>query len=232
MPEAIDKSKAKIESMFDEIAPTYDRLNHILTLNIDKKWRKEIVRYISGKKIPYSNILDVASGTGDLSAELLKLNALNVTAVDISKKMLDIQREKISSDKLTLIQADASRMPFEDNWFDIVTIGFGARNFEDLDSSFKEISRVMKPGGMLVILEMFRTGGLKRKVFNLYFGSIMPYIGNKISGSNFAYSYLFRSVDNFFSAGEFITALSDKFEVTYLRNNFLGIVNTIYFVKK
>ncbi|MBS1551825.1 MAG: ubiquinone/menaquinone biosynthesis methyltransferase [Bacteroidetes bacterium] len=227
-----DKSKEKIESMFDEIAPAYDRLNHLFTLNIDKRWRKQIIRYISVNKIKSDNILDLASGTGDLTKELITLNPGNIYAADISSKMLDIQRNKIKYENLKLIQTEAQTLPFEDEYFDIVTIGFGVRNFFNLRESLKEIKRVLRPEGKLIILEMFKAEGLKTSLFNLYFGKIMPYAGNKISNSS-AYSYLFNSVNTFLSIKEF-TELCEicGFKSESIKNNFLGIVNTLYLIKK
>lgn len=226
-----DKSKDKIESMFDEIAPTYDKLNHLFTLNIDLKWRKEIVKYISENKYKCEFILDLASGTGDLTRELLQLNPGVIYAADISAKMLEIQVKKISDNRLKIIQTDAQAMPFENEYFDIATIGFGIRNFEKLEQSLAEINRVMKPGGKLIILEMFKSSGVKTGFFNLYFGKIMPRIGNKVSKSN-AYSYLFNSVDTFFTVREFIeTCENHGFKPEYSKNNFMGIVNTVYLTK-
>lgn len=227
-----DKSKEKIESMFDEIAPSYDKLNHLFTLNIDIKWRKEIVKYILTNKDKSDFILDLASGTGDLSKELLDLNPQLICAADISSKMLEIQEKKISDKRLKLIQAEARDMPFENDFFDIVTIGFGIRNFEHLEESLKEIKRVMKPGSKLIILEMFKSNGLKTGIFNIYFGKVMPRIGNNISKSK-AYSYLFNSVDSFFTVKEFTDICeSHGFKLEYSKNNFMGIVYTIYLTKR
>ncbi|MFZ1461009.1 MAG: ubiquinone/menaquinone biosynthesis methyltransferase [Ignavibacteria bacterium] len=227
-----DKSKEKIESMFDEIAPAYDKLNHLFTLNIDVRWRKQIVKHISGNNIKSGNILDLASGTGDLTKELIKLNPGIIYAADISSKMLEIQKNKIRYKNLQLIQTEAQFMPFDDEYFDIVTIGFGVRNFYNLKESLKEIRRVLRPEGKLIILEMFKAGGLKTSMFNFYFGKIMPYAGNKISKSN-AYSYLYNSVNSFFNVKEF-TEICEMcgFETESLKNNFLGIVNTFYLTKK
>ncbi len=229
----VNKSKDKIESMFDEIAPTYDRLNHLFTLNIDRKWRKEIVKHLFQKKTCPKIILDVASGTGDLTVELLELNPDQMYASDISKNMLNIQRKKISDNRLKLIQADAAELPFEDKYFDLITVGFGVRNFEHLSNSLNEIRRVLKPDGYLVILEMFKSDTFRSKLFNIYFGKVMPFLGRKISKSKYAYSYLFKSVDSFLNVQEFISICEGAgFRSYYLKNNFLGIVNTVYFQKK
>lgn len=224
-----DKSKEKIQLMFDEIAPTYDKLNHLFTLKIDTKWRKEIVKNIKRTNAASEKILDLASGTGDLTFELLALNPEAIIAADISEKMLEIQRKKIASDKLKLVIADASNLPFENNYFDIVTIGFGIRNFEHLEKSLKEIKRVLKPGGRLIILEMFKASGVKTRLFNLYFGKVIPYIGNKVSKSNDAYTYLFKSVNTFYTVEDFISICkSEGYKCEDTKNNFLGIVITIY----
>jgi len=232
MQNSVNKSKEKIESMFDEIAPTYDKLNHLFTLNIDIKWRKEIVEYLSEKNFWPDQILDLASGTGDLTKELLSLNPRKIFSADISNKMLEIQRKKIFDKRLTLVHADALNLLFPDRSFELVTIGFGVRNFENLTGALKEIYRIMKSDSKLVILEMFRSEGLKTKIFNFYFGKIMPLIGNKISGSKYAYSYLYKSVDNFYGVNDFIKICNEcGFELELRRNNFLGIVNTIYLEK-
>jgi len=232
MQNSISKSKETIESMFDEIAPSYDKLNHLFTLNIDIKWRKEIIKYLSKKKFHPYHILDLASGTGDLTKQLLNLNPQRIFSADISKNMLEIQRKKISDKRLSLVHADALNLQFPDNSFELVTIGFGVRNFENLVGSLKEIYRIMKSDAKLVILEMFRSGGLKTKMFNLYFGKVMPLIGNKISGSKYAYSYLFKSVNNFYSLNDFIKICEDcGFELELRKNNLLDIVNTVYLVK-
>ncbi len=228
----MDKSKDKIESMFDEIAPFYDRLNHMFTLNADVRWRKEIVRYISEKKISTENILDLASGTGDLTIQLLNLNTKKIYSADISRRMLEMQKLKVSDSRIEFLQADASDLPLPDNYFDIVTIGFGVRNFEHPKRSMTEIKRVIKPGGKLIVLEMFKTNGLGIKLFNIYFGKIMPYLGNKISKSKNAYSYLFESVDSFYNVNDFIKLCEGVgFKLEYHKNNFMGIVNTVYFAK-
>lgn len=218
--------------MFDEIAPTYDKLNHLFTMKMDLKWRREIVNYLQSKKYKVNIILDLASGTGDLTSELLRLNPAKIFAVDFSQQMLDIQHSKIADKRLELVRADASEMPFENNYFDIVTIGFGIRNFEELEKCLKEIHRVLKSGGKFMVLEMFKSKGFAVKFFNLYFGKIMPYIGNKISGSKYAYNYLFNSVNSFFSLNDFVeTCERHGFTFEYSKNNFLKVVNTVYFEK-
>ncbi len=228
--QAPDKSRPKIEKMFDEIAPTYDRLNHIFTLNKDLKWRKEIVKRLQDNKTSSDKILDIASGTGDMTIELLRLKTEKVYSVDISEEMLKIQRKKIKDKRLVLVKGEVLKLPFENNYFDIVTIAFGIRNFENPENSLIEIKRVMKHKGKLIILEMFKSGGILTSIFNIYFGKIMPYVGNKISHSKYAYNYLSNSVSNFFSVKDFCEICERfGFKKKYLKNNFLGVVNTVYF---
>ncbi len=227
-----DKSPQKIRSMFDEIAPTYDRLNHLFTLNLDKKWRKEIIEFLGMEKVRTGKVLDLASGTGDLAVQLLKLEPEEIVAVDISEKMLEIQKEKISDPRLKLIRADASELPFADDYFDVITIGFGIRNFDDLSKSLTEISRVLSPDGVAVIIEMFNENNFINSLFNVYFGKIMPYVGNRISRSKYAYRYLFESVRNFYTVNEFVLMSRERgLEAYRTKNNFLGIVNTVYLKK-
>ncbi|MBK8982391.1 MAG: ubiquinone/menaquinone biosynthesis methyltransferase [Ignavibacteria bacterium] len=227
-----DKSRKKIEAMFDEIAPSYDRLNHLFTARSDIIWRRKIVSELKKKEIKFSNIVDLASGTGDLTLELLKLDPEKICAIDISKKMLELQRLKISDERLELIQAEASSMPFEDESIDLITIGFGVRNFENLNESFTEIHRVLKPGGYLVIIEMFKAEKISSRIFNFYFSKIMPFLGNKLSKSKTAYNYLSDSVQNFLTVPEFTgICIKNGFTLEKSVNNFIGVVNSVYLRK-
>lgn len=228
----IDKSPQKISAMFDEIAPTYDKLNHAFTFNLDKSWRKKIVQEILIRRYEKSRILDLATGTGDLALELVNLNPEVIVAADFSKEMLEYQRSKKSHPLIELAEADASNLPFSNEYFDIVTIGFGVRNFFDLKKCLNEISRVIKPGGRLIVLEIFKSSGVINRAFNFYFGKVVPAFGNKVSGSSHAYSYLFNSVESFYTPEEFTGICKEfSFEHEFRSNNFLGIVNTIYFTK-
>lgn len=228
----MDKSVPKIEKMFDDIALRYDFLNHFFTLNLDKLWRRKIISFIRRKNIPAVICLDLASGTGDMAKELLRLNPEVVYSVDISGKMLEIQRKKISDTKLRIVQSDSENLPVKSDSLDILTIAFGIRNFENIEKSLTEIKRSLKPGGMLVILEMFSGKGLKNRLFSKYFGKVIPYLGNKISKSKFAYEYLSHSVNSFYTPEEFIYILENAgFKHYNSRNNFINVVNTIYFTK-
>ena len=196
----IDKSKERVRAMFDSIAPKYDFLNHFLSLNIDKIWRKKVRRIANNYE--HSKILDIATGTGDLAIELTKTGADKITGVDISPKMIEIARKKVNkrnlSDKIDLKVADALNLPFEDDTFDIVTCAFGVRNFEDLDKGLKEINRILKPNGVAIILEFSQISNkLHRKIFNFYFYKILPFLGKIFSKNKSAYTYLPVSVNKF-----------------------------------
>ena len=148
----------KIQSMFDSIADDYDKLNHILSLDLDKTWRKRALRYITDLR-GEGDVLDIACGTGDFSIEIAKHGSeLDVTGLDLSEGMLDVMRQKLAKEglesRVRTMQGNAECMPFSCNSFDRVTIAFGIRNFEHREKALKEILRVLKPGGRLVILEL------------------------------------------------------------------------------
>lgn len=226
----LDKSRQQISKMFDDIAPKYDFLNHLFTMNRDKKWRREIIKYLKKLDKKFINVLDIASGTGDLTLELFNLNPEKVFSCDISEKMLDVQKKKIKSEKLFIELADVQNLPYETGSLDLATIGFGIRNFDDMNKSLQEINRVLNKDGILVVLEMFsRT---KKGAFDLYFSKLMPKVGNKISKSSYAYNYLFNSVNSFYNVNEFAEIVEKSgFKCIYKKNNFLGIVHSVYFQK-
>lgn len=193
--------KEMVREMFDNIAPTYDRLNHLLSFNLDKGWRRRTVNMVAAAS-PL-NILDVAAGTGDLSISIArKLPKAQISGIDLSENMLTVGRGKVlragMSDRITLTQGDAEALPFADACFDVVTIGFGIRNFGDIDKGLTEAARVLKKGGKIFILE-FSTpkGKLFGNLYKLYFHGILPIIGRFFSKDSSAYKYLPDSVDNF-----------------------------------
>jgi demethylmenaquinone methyltransferase / 2-methoxy-6-polyprenyl-1,4-benzoquinol methylase len=227
----LDKSRKQISKMFDDIAPKYDFLNHLFTMNQDKKWRREIIKYLKTINRDFVNVLDIASGTGDLTKELLKLNPNQVLSCDISEKMLEVQKKKIKSEKLKIDVADVEELPYKSNSIDLVTIGFGVRNFENLEKSLKEIHRVLSTDGIFVVLEMF-SRNKKDDAFDVYFNKLIPKIGNKISKSSYAYNYLFKSVNSFYNVDDFNKIISENgFKKIHCKNNFLGVVYTVYFQK-
>ena len=229
----MDKSPEKIQSMFDEIANRYDLLNHLFTFNFDKKWRRDIVRKIERDKVTKDVLLDLASGTGDLTMELASLNPNKLYSCDISLKMLEFQRKKLINKNVIISQADAENLPWDNESIDIVTIGFGIRNFENLNNALIEIFRVLKKNGLLIILEMFSQPKMKKGIYNIYFSKLIPAIGNRISKSNYAYNYLFNSVNGFYSPDELIKFCKElNFKLYDRKNNFIELVNTLYFRKK
>ncbi len=186
--------------MFDNIAWRYDFLNHFLSFGIDRRWRKRAIRILS--QASPETILDVACGTGDLSIEALKLKPRKIIGVDISEGMLAKGREKLVRKNLeniiTLVQGDSEALQFDDEAFDAVMVAFGVRNFEDMDQGLTEMLRVLKPGGLLVVLEFSKPGSqFFKKIFNLYFFRILPFMGSLFSKDASAYSYLPESVNAF-----------------------------------
>ena len=231
----VEKNKENVASMFDDIAPSYDFLNHFLSLNIDKGWRKKAVKILSA----YSpkSILDVATGTGDLAIAMLKLNPEKIIGIDISKEMLEVGKKKISDlDKqqtIELQQADAENIPLPENTFNAVTVAFGVRNFEHLDKGILEIYRVLAPKGVFLILEFSRPkNNFLGLLFKFYFGHILPFLGSLFSKNKVAYKYLFQSVQQFPSGDEMkIKLISLGFKNVKAKTLSMGIA-TIYTASK
>jgi demethylmenaquinone methyltransferase / 2-methoxy-6-polyprenyl-1,4-benzoquinol methylase len=221
------KNSQHVEQMFDDIAQDYDRLNHILTLGIDKRWRKKLVRMI----MPLSNkkVLDIATGTGDLAFSMLKYKPELIQGVDFSHKMVELCNLKIKKKNaghiFKCLHGDVMNLPFEKNTFDIACIAFGIRNFEDTGKALTEIRRVLCPGGQLIVLEFFRSKLVeKNRFYRFYMKQIMPKIGKMISGHSWAYNYLFESTENFMSETEFVELLKLKgFEQIQTRNLMRGM---------
>lgn len=193
--------KEGIRKLFDNIAADYDRLNHILSLNIDKGWRKKAVREIVDPHNPLK-VLDVACGTGDFTIEIAEKLAAGseIIGVDISEGMMAIGRDKIAKAGVAAVMemADCEALPYEGNSYDRISVGFGVRNFENLDISLKEMHRVLKPEGKTVILELsLPSNRFIRWCYKLYFLKILPAIGGRISGNRGAYEYLPASVLKF-----------------------------------
>jgi len=192
--------KQQVALMFDNIAVKYDFLNHLLSLGIDKIWRKKAVKELS--KVSPKAILDIATGTGDFAVALSKLKPAKITGVDISAGMLEIGKQKIKKKSLENIISfeigDAESLNFATDSFDAATAGFGVRNFEHLSIGLKEICRVLKPGGCVAILEFSQPESFPFKnIYNFYFKNILPLIGKAFSKDNSAYTYLPESVQEF-----------------------------------
>lgn len=198
-----DSTKTKreqVEDMFDNIAPSYDFLNHSLTVGIDKIWRRKAIK-LANEHHP-ATILDIAAGTGDFSILEAKRTDANITAIDISQNMLNIAIEKARKenllDRIVFQKADSLDMPFDDDTFDSVTVGFGVRNFVDIPKGLSEIRRVLKPGGRLVVLELSEPPNpFVKACYSFYFHRVLPFFGRLVSKDKEAYSYLPNSVDNF-----------------------------------
>lgn len=193
----------KIEALFDSIAKDYDMLNHVLSLGVDRTWRRKALKWITDGD-PRKRVLDIACGTGDFSIEIAAYSnpGTSVTGVDLSEGMLQVMRRKVAdaglSDRISAEQGNSENLRFEDDTFDRVTIAFGIRNFEDREKALREILRVLKPGGRLVILELsVPSNALLRRLYCLYFTKILPRVGGLVSGDRAAYRYLPASVLNF-----------------------------------
>lgn len=208
--------KEQVRNMFNKIAPRYDFLNHLLTLNIDVRWRKKAVKLVK----PYSpkQLLDVGTGTGDFAIEMAKiLSPEKVVGIDIATTMLELGREKIHNKGLEKViemkEADSENLPFSDNSFDVVGSAFGVRNFENLEKGLSEMLRVLKPGGHILILEASDPKNMPLKgLYKAYMNRICPAIGGLFS-ENKAYDYLNRSVA-VFPAGDDFTAILQKLGYT------------------
>lgn len=186
---------------FDTIARDYDRMNHLMTLGLDRRWRKYAVRGLQG------DVLDVACGTGDMVLELQK-RGCTVTGIDLSEEMLSIAKTKAPA---TYMISDAEQLPFPDETFDAVTCAFGVRNFVHLEQGITEMLRVLKPGGRMVILELTTPDcALIKPFYNLYTKHIIPRLGQRIAGNREAYTYLPESIERFPKGKAFLKLLGDS----------------------
>lgn len=195
MTERLDKDEKKISGMFDSIASKYDRMNHGMSLGIDRLWRRRFVRRLAKKLPEKAAVLDLACGTGDLTKALSE-KGCQVTGLDISSEMMAIGREKCRylSPKPNFVLGSAEQIPFPDDTFDAVTIAFGLRNFDHRARCLAEIRRVLKPGGQLAVLEFAVPRNRHwNKIYLFYFKNILPLIG-RLVGSADAYGYLVDSV--------------------------------------
>lgn len=205
--------KEGIRKLFDNIAPDYDRLNHILSLNIDKGWRRKAVRRLIDTASPL-NILDVACGTGDFTIEIAQKapQGSKVTGIDLSEGMMKIGREKIQAAGVDaeMVQGDCEQLQYPDDTFHRISVGFGVRNFEHLQQGLCEMHRVLKPGGKLVVLELsVPSNPVIRWCYKLYFLKILPAIGGWISGDRGAYEYLPASVLRFPAPDKFAAMMQE-----------------------
>ncbi len=227
-----DRSKKEeIEEMFDNISHRYDFLNHFLSLGIDRIWRKKAIKKL--KEIHPQRILDIATGTGDFAIASLKLKPKEVIGIDISNGMLEVGRKKMRKKKIdhivTMQQEDSEQLPFEDGYFDALTVGFGVRNFQNLERGLKEMLRVLRPGGKAVILEFSKPKKFPvKQSFKFYSRFIIPTIGKNISKDEKAYAYLPESVEAF-PEGEQFEAILEKLNYRNVSSSTVsGGIATIY----
>lgn len=200
LPHSDLSKKEQVAGMFDRIAGRYDFLNHFLSMGIDKGWRKKAIRTLSS--IQPKKILDVATGTGDLAIAALVLQPEHITGVDISEGMMEIGRKKLAekglSDKITLLYGDSEALPFETQTFDAITCAYGVRNFEHLEKGMEQMSRVLRPGGRVAILEFSQPKKFPvKQLYRFYFRYILPFLGKRVSKDATAYTYLPESVAAF-----------------------------------
>lgn len=213
----MNKDPAFITNIFDSISNKYDTLNLILSGGLYILWKYKFIKII--QPIQGQNILDVATGTGDIALQMAKHDPKHIFAVDISKKMINKCIKKIKkynkNDRISCIMADATNLPFSNQSFDIITIVFGIRNIEDPMIAIKEFYRLLKPNGKLYIVEFFKNNVIQKNlIIKFYIKNILPIFGNLISNNNKAYSYLTESIYDFFTPEEFAFVLSaEKFQV-------------------
>ena len=219
-----------VQTMFDKISFKYDFFNHLATFYIDKYWRYQFIRKLNIKK--GMNVLDIATGTGDVIIKICHKNKnINGIGFDCSQNMLEIAQNKSKKKKVAnveYIHGYAEKLPFESNTIDIITISFGMRNFNNYEDALKEINRVLKPNGIIAILEFCRPkNNLFQKLFSFYFNNIIPIIGKVLTGEKL-FDYLPESVNNFFSKNELLEKIETfGFKNTYAKNLTFGICSIV-----
>jgi demethylmenaquinone methyltransferase/2-methoxy-6-polyprenyl-1,4-benzoquinol methylase len=192
--------KAQVAQMFDNISTQYDGLNRVISFGIDRSWRKKVEKLVAAAHP--KKIIDLATGTGDLAIQLSHSSDAEIVGLDISNGMLEVGRKKIAEKKLSeqikMVFGDSEKIPFSDNHFDAATVAFGVRNFENLEKGLSEILRVLKPGGILVVLETsVPTKTPFKQGYGFYTKNILPSIGRIFSKDRSAYAYLSESANNF-----------------------------------
>ncbi|MCW3086020.1 MAG: Demethylmenaquinone methyltransferase [Bacteroidetes bacterium] len=233
--DSANSKKEQVATMFNNIAPKYDFLNQLLSLGIHKGWRRKSIHLLQAQQP--KKILDIATGTGDFAIEAMKLNPDKIVGVDISEGMLKLGVEKVNklglSNKIELKLGDSESLPFSDNSFDAITVGFGVRNFENLDKGISDIYRVLTKNGALVVLEFSKPRKFPiKQLYKFYSRFITPAIGKLFSKDSSAYSYLPESVNAFPDGEDFLNVLKKAgFTSTTAKPVTFGIA-TIYFAKK
>ncbi len=208
----VDGKKPAVRAMFNAIAPRYDLLNRVLSGGIDQSWRRKVIRRLM-ESTPES-VLDVATGTADLAIMAARNGVAENIGVDISEDMLEVGRRKVTraglQEQVNLETGDAEALPFPEGRFDAATVSFGVRNFEDLDAGLRELHRVLKPGGRLIVLEFSRPRAFPvKQLYSFYNAHILPLIGRMVSGDSGAYTYLPESIAVFPDGADFERHLTD-----------------------
>ncbi len=227
--------KIQIRRMFNNIAPKYDFLNHFLSMGIDKIWRRRTINLLKGSE--GKEILDIATGTGDLAIAALKLKPKRVVGLDLSPEMLKVGEEKVKKLNLehiiTMQEGDSENLPFDDSVFDMAMVAFGVRNFENLNKGLNEISRVLKDNGRFVVLEFSNPSKFPfKQIYNFYAKVILPWWGGILSKDRAAYDYLPESVSKFPEGDAFVAELNKAgFISKRVWRQTFGIA-TIYFAQK
>jgi len=231
-----ERKNEQVKKMFNEIAPKYDKLNGALSLGIDDYWRSDAIREL--RRYRPRHILDIATGTGDFALLAQKIiHPERITAVDISEGMMAVAKEKVTTKGLdhiiTFEYQDCAALTYADESFDAVTISFGVRNFEDIDQSFREVLRVLRPGGIFLFLELTTPEKNPMKVlYNSYTKHVMPFLSNLFHTEQKAYEYLPESIAAFPQGREMMLILKKNgFRNIRLRRYTLGIV-TLYMAEK
>lgn len=230
-----DSKKEQVAQMFDNISHRYDFLNSLFSLGIHKGWRKKAVKMLRNGQP--KNILDVATGTADFAIACFKLNPDKITGVDISEGMMGVGRKKIENAGLqkviSLEYGNAETLAYPDNTFDAIVVGFGVRNFQNLEVGLNNLKRVLKPGGQIVILEFaYPTLWLVKKLYTFYFSFITPAIGRMFSKDPRAYSYLTESVKAFPYNENFVAIMKKNgYTNCYYRSLSFGVA-ALYYAKK
>lgn len=227
--------KKQVEEMFDDISPKYDLLNHLLSANIDRLWRRKVIRMLE-KRQP-KTILDIATGTADFAIAASKIKDSMITGIDISEGMLEVGRKKVLklglSSKIELIKVDSESLPFDTGCFDAAIVAFGVRNFENLRKGLTEIQRVLKPGGEFYILEFSKPAKFPiKQLYQFYFNKVLPFIGGLVSNNKKAYTYLPDSVNEFPDGLKFLSILADTGFVEMSHHEQTFGIATIYKARK
>lgn len=235
MQEQINKNPEVVGKMFDDISSSYDFLNHFLSLNIDKLWRKKMVQMI--KLESPAKIIDIATGTSDMAISVLKaIPHSHITGIDISEGMIKIGNQKalkyLFSNQINLIKASAEEIPFDQNHFDAAMVSFGVRNFFNLEKGLLEINRIVKPGKKIFILEFSKPKGFFSFIYFGYLKIILPLIGRHMSKHKNAYQYFRNTILEFPDSEDFLKLLYDAGFVNCKQKRLSGGIATIYSATK